>query len=157
VIFGLRDIHSYNRYTNMFNMFNTYNFTEPNKKGNSISIKPCWNQRYISTAKLQQTSNLQIEICKTLLSVLLLPSPCFRYAIIFGFCNRWLRARKLNKPSRQPGLFVSNRLLSAIFPAKAIIIVEEGKSLRILIYTNVQGSELQMLIILYFSKVRRIK
>jgi hypothetical protein len=63
----------------------------------------------------------------------------------------------LNKPSRQPGLFVSNRLLSAIFPAKAIIIVEEGKSLRILIYTNVQGSELQMLIILYFSKVRRIK
>ena len=114
-----------------------------------------WNQRYISTAKLQQTSNLQLEICKTLLSVLLLPSLCFRQAIIFGFCNRWLRARKLNKPSRQPGLFVSNRLLSAIFPAKAIIIVEEGKSLRILIYQDldtIEGSVLQTLIVLNFSK-----
>ena len=57
----------------------------------------------------------EVEICKTLLTILLLPLLCFWYAIIFGICSRWLRARKLNRPSRQPVLFVSNCCSQPLF------------------------------------------
>jgi hypothetical protein len=75
----------------------------------------------VATLKLWKSENLLLEACRTLLSALSFISPCFWYAIVFGICNFWLRERKLNRPSRQPWLRLSNRLCSAIVPAKAEI------------------------------------